>query len=204
MAIASGHRFHDLHARSPEGVDRFAATTRRCRTRSIRRSQLNQRRPIKTTLTTNVESHIDGGAATTPASRVTARSLRAAEHGGIRPLAPSVATHTGLQPILPLPVPSSVPPPVSLRGQYHLSLQRGTQRGVKLNVIVIDAKNYTGRVEQRVTGTLFRPGPPALFVRQRNRTSLVAGVRKQVVAQSAPRRRSVRYRGDGRDQDAAG
>lgn len=49
-------------------------------------------------------------------------------------------------------------------------------------VFVIDSKRYKGRVEQRGTGSLFRPGPPALYVAGRDRTLLAAGVAKQIDA----------------------
>jgi hypothetical protein len=49
-------------------------------------------------------------------------------------------------------------------------------------VFVIDSKRYRGRVEQRGTGSLFKPGPPALFVNGRDRTALAAGVVRQVEA----------------------
>lgn len=47
-------------------------------------------------------------------------------------------------------------------------------------VWVIDAKNYTGRVEQRTTGSLFKPGPNKLYVNRRDRTAAIAGVLKQI------------------------
>jgi hypothetical protein len=45
---------------------------------------------------------------------------------------------------------------------------------------VIDAKRYTGKVEIRPSGSLFRPGPNLLFVGGRNKTVLVEKMAGQV------------------------
>lgn len=50
----------------------------------------------------------------------------------------------------------------------------------RFGVVVVDTKNYTGRVEQRRSGSLFRPGPMKLYVNGRDRTRLLDGVRDQV------------------------
>jgi hypothetical protein len=47
-------------------------------------------------------------------------------------------------------------------------------------VFVIDAKRYTGRVEIRGSGSIFRPGPNLLYVGGRNKTTLVEAMAKQV------------------------
>jgi len=47
-------------------------------------------------------------------------------------------------------------------------------------IVVIDAKNYTGRVEQRTTGSIFKPGPMKLYVNRRDRSTVIAGVHKQI------------------------
>ena len=47
-------------------------------------------------------------------------------------------------------------------------------------VYVIDAKNYTGRAQLRVTGGIFSPRIEKLMVGRRDCTKLVAGVHKQV------------------------
>jgi Nuclease-related domain len=47
-------------------------------------------------------------------------------------------------------------------------------------VYVIDAKNYTGRAQLRVTGGIFSPRVEKLIVGRRDCTKLVAGVHKQV------------------------
>ncbi len=48
-------------------------------------------------------------------------------------------------------------------------------------VWVVDAKAYKGKVAKRETGPLWRPGRE-LFIGRRNRTSLAAGVKRQVDA----------------------
>ncbi len=52
-------------------------------------------------------------------------------------------------------------------------------------VFVIDTKRYRGTVEQRATGPWLRPGPPRLFVANRDRTALVEGMISQVAAVSS-------------------
>ena len=47
-------------------------------------------------------------------------------------------------------------------------------------VYVIDAKNYTGRAQLRVTGGIFSPRVEKLIVGRRDCTKLVDGVHKQV------------------------
>jgi hypothetical protein len=51
-------------------------------------------------------------------------------------------------------------------------------------VFVVDSKRYHGRVERRVTGSIFHPGPTNLYVGGRDRTSLASGVQKQLDAVS--------------------
>jgi Nuclease-related domain len=52
-------------------------------------------------------------------------------------------------------------------------------------VYVIDTKRYTGRVELRRTGTVFRPATGRLFVNGRDRTNLLEGMAKQILAVNA-------------------
>lgn len=52
-------------------------------------------------------------------------------------------------------------------------------------VWVIDSKNYTGRVEQRTTGSIFKPGPNKLYVNRWDRSAAIAGVLKQIVVVAA-------------------
>lgn len=47
-------------------------------------------------------------------------------------------------------------------------------------VHVIDTKRYSGKLELRRTGGLFRPGPDKLFVNGRDRTKLVTAMGRQV------------------------
>jgi hypothetical protein len=47
-------------------------------------------------------------------------------------------------------------------------------------VFVVDSKRWRGRIERRSTGSILKPGPPALYVAGRDRTHLAAGVRNQV------------------------
>lgn len=45
---------------------------------------------------------------------------------------------------------------------------------------VIDAKRYTGKVEVRATGSIFRPGPQKLLVANRDKSNLVTAMAGQV------------------------
>lgn len=47
-------------------------------------------------------------------------------------------------------------------------------------VYVIDSKRYTGAVELRTAGTIFRPGPSQLFVNGRNQMRRVEAMAAQV------------------------
>ena len=49
-------------------------------------------------------------------------------------------------------------------------------------IYVIDAKRYSGRVELRSSGTMFRPGPNKLYVGGRDKSKLVDGMTKQILA----------------------
>lgn len=49
-------------------------------------------------------------------------------------------------------------------------------------VYVIDTKRYTGRLEVRTSGGLFRPGPTRLFVNGRDKSRLVDGMARQIAA----------------------
>ncbi len=49
-------------------------------------------------------------------------------------------------------------------------------------IFVIDAKRYTGKVELRTSGSIFRPGPNLLYVGGRNQTKLVEAMGRQVDA----------------------
>jgi len=48
--------------------------------------------------------------------------------------------------------------------------------------VIVDAKNYKGRVEQRPSGSLFRPGPMKLFVNGRDRSVHVEKLIEQIDA----------------------
>ena len=52
----------------------------------------------------------------------------------------------------------------------------------KNGVYVIDTKRYDGRVELRSTGSVFRRGQNKLFVNGRDKTTLIEGMSKQILA----------------------